>query len=92
MPGIPGSLALQRMALKMVNGLNSTVFPMGLLPDYGGDYKLRSDELGSLNMFPLTVGMLTLPAGFYSIEGIFVTAWTALCALVCLPKNIHIGR
>ncbi|NLL57670.1 MAG: hypothetical protein GX244_04090 [Firmicutes bacterium] len=57
---------------------------------------LRSDELGSLlTCFLLTVGMLTLPRiGFYSIEGIFVTAWTALCVLVAAAflKNIYIGR
>lgn len=45
---------------------------------------MKSAELGSLlTCLLLTVGMLTLPRlGFYSLEGIFVTVWTALCILV----------
>lgn len=42
------------------------------------------DRLGSLlSCLLLTIGMLTLPQiGFNTLEGLFATAWTALCALV----------
>ena len=45
---------------------------------------MKSDELGSLlTGLLLTAGMLSLPElSFCSLEGVFVTAWTALCILV----------
>ena len=61
-----------------------------------GVCELKVDELGSLlTCLLLTVGMLTLPRiGFYSVEGIFVTAWTTLCILVAAAflKNFHIKK
>ncbi|MGI6308431.1 MAG: hypothetical protein ACOX1X_07555 [Dethiobacteria bacterium] len=57
---------------------------------------MKIDELGSLlSCLLLTVGMLTLPRiGFSTLEGLFATAWTALCVLVAVAflKNFSLRR
>lgn len=57
---------------------------------------MKYDELGSLVCcLLLAVGMLHLPKiGLYSLEGIFVTAWTFVCVLVAAAffKNLYFRR